>query len=221
MSVFAAVVSAAHSAVDALATFLTPVAGSLAVALAIVLFTVLVRLLISPLTYLQARRAKRAAALAPQSEQLRKKHTEDAVALAGATLALQRANGVSPFTSLLPALVQWPFFAVMYRVALHAPSGAVFGVPLGAHLAAGWPVFGVLLMCSVLLARRAAAMMPVTAPAGDAAVQVAGILRFLPYLTVFAVAWLPLAGSLYLVTSTAWTALEQTLWRRPAPASSR
>jgi YidC/Oxa1 family membrane protein insertase len=28
------------------------------------------------------------------------------------------------------------------------------------------------------------------------------------------VAYLPLAGAIYLVTSTAWTAVEQAIWRR-------
>jgi YidC/Oxa1 family membrane protein insertase len=43
----------------------------------------------------------------------------------------------------------------------------------------------------------------------------------LPFLTVVMVAWLPLAGGLYLVTSAAWTALEQAIWRRPAPVTNR
>ena len=36
----------------------------------------------------------------------------------------------------------------------------------------------------------------------------------LPFLTVAVVLWLPLAGALYLVTSTAWSALEQLVLRR-------
>jgi YidC/Oxa1 family membrane protein insertase len=36
----------------------------------------------------------------------------------------------------------------------------------------------------------------------------------LPYLTVVVAAFAPLAAGLYLVTSTAWTALERAIWRR-------
>jgi YidC/Oxa1 family membrane protein insertase len=43
----------------------------------------------------------------------------------------------------------------------------------------------------------------------------------LPFLTVAMVAWLPLAGGLYLVTSAAWTALEQAIWRRPPAVADR
>ena len=88
MSIFAAfdaVVGVAHSAIESLAAVSTP-------ALAIILFTVAVRLLISPLTYLQVRGERRRAALAPQLEELRDKHKDDPLTLATETLALQRAK---------------------------------------------------------------------------------------------------------------------------------
>jgi YidC/Oxa1 family membrane protein insertase len=97
------------------------------------------------------------------------------------------------------------------------PAGALFGVPLTAHLFAGWPVFSALLAFAVLLGWGSVRRMRRTAteePAG-----IARILQYLPYLTVFMVAYLPLAGALYLVTSTAWTALEHAVWRRPVGVS--
>jgi len=48
-----------------------------------------------------------------------------------------------------------------------------------------------------------------------------GFLKYLPYLSVLAVAWMPLAGGIYLVTSTAWTALEQAVYRRPVTTGNR
>lgn len=215
---FGALVGAAHSAIEGLASLLTPLAGSFSVALAIVLFTLLVRLAVSPLSYLQVRSARRRAELdrrlAPQLAALRKKHAQDPMTLATETVALQRANGGGPFAGLLPGLVQAPFFMVMYRVAYHAPAGVLFGVPLAAHLAAGWPVFAVLLVVAGAVAWRSARR------AADLPQQFA-LLRYLPYFTVLAVAWLPLAGALYLVTTTSWTALEQAVWRRPAPSRPR
>jgi YidC/Oxa1 family membrane protein insertase len=204
MSIFpalGAVTGAARSAVEGLASLFHPLAGDLSVALAIVVLTLLVRLAISPLTYLQVRSGRRREALAPQLAALRKKHAADPATLATETLALQRANGLSPFAGLLPGLIQWPFFMVMYRVAYRAPDGVLFGVPLSAHLVAGWPVFAVLLVVAGVVAWFAAR-------------RLASVLRLLPFLTVLTVAWLPLAGSLYLVTSTTFTALEQAFWRR-------
>jgi YidC/Oxa1 family membrane protein insertase len=262
-----AVVGVAHSALEGLATLLNPVAGSLSAALAIVLFTVAVRLLISPLTWLQARSARRGAALAPQLAELRSRHGDDPVLLATETLALQRANGASPFAAMLPALAQAPFFMLMYHLVKPGPgapagvlAGQLFGVPLTAHLGAGLPVFAVLLMLALALAwwsarrtRRllAATASPTAGPAdspgaaspraasrgadpgspgavgagGDPALPGAALLPkimgALPFLSVVMVAWLPLAGGLYLVTSAAWTALEQAVWRRPPPPINR
>jgi YidC/Oxa1 family membrane protein insertase len=322
VAAFDAVVGVAHSAIEGLSTLLTPTVGGLAAALAIVVCTILVRLLISPLSWLQARSAKRGAALAPEIAKLREKHKDDPVKLAGETLALQRANGAGPGTSLLPALVQAPFFMIMFRLVqpgAGAPSGLLagnlFGVPLTAHLTTGLPIFAVLLAIATGLAiwtsRRARKALAPPAPKGTrgdspkgmdgggalpvgglarvdyggpatvgreplgavagaqegaraaragtpkgtparAPKQAAGVakstgagnragtggaaglaaaegaaplvgrlLGVLPYLTVLMVAYLPLAGALYLVTSTAWTALEQALWRRPAVGTNR
>ena len=215
-----AVLGLAHSVLEGLATLLTPLAGGLAAALAIIVFTLLVRLLISPLTWMQARSARRGAALAPQLAALREKHAADPMLLATETLALQRANGASPFAAMLPALAQAPFFMLMYHLVqpgAGAPTGVLagqlFGVPLIAHLSAGLPVFAVLLVLALALgwwsSRRARQLLP------DDAAGIARVFTWLPYFTVLMVAWLPLAGGLYLVTSTAWTALEQSIWRRP------
>jgi len=222
MSIFAAfgaVVGVAHSAIESLATLLIPIAGGHAGALAIVLFTLAVRLLISPLTYLQLRGERRRVALAPQVEKLRARHRDDPLALATETLALQRAAGAGPFVSLLPALAQAPFFMIMFRLVQPGPgvvtgllAGRVLGVPLTAHLAAGLPVFAVLLALAVLLAWWSARRMR-RAMTGEPT-GVARILPLLGYLSVVAIAYLPLAGGLYLVTSAAWTAFEQVSWRR-------
>jgi YidC/Oxa1 family membrane protein insertase len=203
MSIFSAsgaVVGAAHTVIAVLA-------GHLPAAVALVVFTLFVRALISPLTYLRIRAERRGAALAPQIEKLRARHRDDPMKLATETVALQRANGAGPFVSLLPGLAQAPFFMIMYRVALHPPAGALLGIPLTAHLLAGLPVFAVLLAVALALAHLSARRLTT--------------FRFLPYLTVAVVAWLPLAGALYLVTSTAWTALEHAVWRRPVTTGNR
>ncbi|MET0416249.1 MAG: membrane protein insertase YidC [Actinoplanes sp.] len=173
-------------------------------ALTIVVLTLLGRLLISPLSYLQIRAERRRQALEPQVAKLREKHRDDPLTLASETLALQRANGAGPLASLLPGLAQAPFFLIMYRVALDAPAGAVLGVPLTAHLWAGLPVFAVLLALTAVLAWWNARRLR-----GGSI-----ILRYLPYLTLFPVAWMPLSGALFIVTSTAWAAAEQAFWRR-------
>jgi YidC/Oxa1 family membrane protein insertase len=224
MSIFAlfgAVVGVAQSAIEGLATLLFPLAGGLAGALAIVVFTVLVRLLISPLTYLQVRGERRRAALAPQIDKLREKHADDPLTLATETLALQRAAGAGPLASLLPGLAQAPFFIIMFRLVQPTAgavtgllAGSLLGVPLTAHLLAGLPVFTVLLAVAGALAWWSARRMRRNATGLGRAIAL------IPYLTVLAVGYLPLAGALYLVTSSAWTAVQYAIWRRPVPTGN-
>lgn len=197
---FDGAVGAAHCAIEQLATVVPA-------ALAVILFTLLVRLLISPLSYLQVRGERRRRALAPQIAKLQEKYRTDARKLAAETIALQRANGVGPVVGLLPGLVQAPFFLIMYRVALEAPAGYFLGVPLAAHLVAGLPAFALLLTLAGVLAWWTSRRMRALSGSPP-------LIRCLPYLTVLAVAWMPLAAGLYLVTSAAWTALEHLVWQR-------
>ena len=95
---FDAVIGAAHATIEGLAALLSSFAGGTAAAAAIVLFTVAVRLLLSPLSYLQIRNERRRAALAPRLTDLQHKHRDDPATLVSETFALYRANGVGPLS---------------------------------------------------------------------------------------------------------------------------
>ncbi|MCW3841131.1 membrane protein insertase YidC [Micromonospora yasonensis] len=248
--------SVAATVVTWLADTLAPLAGGAATAAAIVLFTVGVRLLISPLSLAQVRGERRRAALAPEVRDLQRRYADDPARLQSELFALYRRAGASPVAGCLPALLQAPFFLVMYRLFATGdglddsssasltprsdlePSGALLdeklaGVPLGWHLGDGLSVavvavFGVLLAALLALAwwssrraRRAAATGAVagTPTEGPGAAALARVLPLLPYTTVLVALVVPLAAVLYLVTATAWTALEQAVLRRPQPAS--
>ncbi|MBO4209517.1 YidC/Oxa1 family membrane protein insertase [Micromonospora echinofusca] len=258
-ALFDSVVGAASDAVTALAAVLAPVAGGSAAALAIVLFTIAVRLLISPLTVAQIRGERRRAVLAPQIRQLQQRYADDPARLRVELSALYRRAGANPLAGCLPALLQAPFFLVMYQLFSTADPGRgllaqrLAGVPLGQHVTDGLagaagPLFGVLLLVLLLLAwstsrrmRRAAAVGadaaagagPTAAGSGspaagagaatagtDVAAGLARVLPLLPYGTVLVALVVPLAGVLYLVTTTAWTAGEQALLRRQKTSTS-
>ncbi|MEU1603668.1 YidC/Oxa1 family membrane protein insertase [Micromonospora matsumotoense] len=225
--------AAAGSVVGWLAELLTPLGGA-ATAAAIVLFTIAVRLLISPLTVAQVRAERRRAALAPQLRQLQQRYAGDPATLQSELFALYRRAGASPVAGCLPALLQAPFFLVMYRL-FGTGDGAgglldarLAGVPLGWHLGDGVSpsvlvVFGVLLAALLVLARflsrraqRAAASAGAPTDQPGAAL-LARVIPLLPYGTVLLALVVPLAAVLYLVTTTGWTVAEHVLLRRPQP----
>ncbi|WBB79431.1 membrane protein insertase YidC [Micromonospora sp. WMMD882] len=236
-----AAVGVASTAVGTLATGLAPLAGGAATAAAIVGFTVAVRLLITPLTVAQVRGERRRAALAPQLAELRRRYGDDPARLQRELAGLYRTAGAGPLAGCLPALLQAPFFLVMYRLFSvgdrAALAGELVGVPLAHHLTDGvagaaGPLFGVLLLGLLGLARLSSRRMRRTMAAGSAGLTgsagsgvgpgavgdvgaVAGrILPLLPYATLPVALLVPLAGVLYLVTTTAWTALEHAVLRR-------
>lgn len=229
-------VAAAGAAVSWLAGTIAPLTGGAATAAAIVLFTVAVRLLISPLTVAQVRGERRRAALAPLVRDLRRRYADDPVRLQSELFGLYRSAGASPIAGCLPALLQAPFLLVMYRLFTTGEGGTgllterLAGVSLGHHVTDGLtgaagPLFGALLAILVALAwwtsrrmRRTATATGMVAGApveGPGAATLGRLLPLLPYATVLVALVLPLAAVIYLATTTAWSALEQLVLRRP------
>jgi YidC/Oxa1 family membrane protein insertase len=150
-------------------------------------------------------------------------HAGDREALGRETMALYRAGGVSPLAGCLPALAQAPFLFLMYRLFTTADGDAsllgdtFFGAPLGWHVLDGPAGAAQLLVLLVLLgvlawrsSRRIRATMVTDVGPLDR------VLPLLPYATLVVAALVPLAATLYLVTTTAWTALEHAVLRRPS-----
>ncbi len=119
-------IDVAYHLVSALAGAFAPLLGGLAVAAAIVLFTIMVRLLVLPLSYYAFRGQRAQARIAPQIQELYKRHSGQPERLQRELSALRAREGAGMFTGCLPALLQIPFFTVVYRLFL---SGAVGGRP--------------------------------------------------------------------------------------------
>ncbi len=77
-------------------------------ALSIVVLTVIIKLILFPLTLQQLRSTKAMQALQPQIADLKKKHGKDQQALAVATQQMYKEYGVNPAAGCLPLLVQLP-----------------------------------------------------------------------------------------------------------------
>lgn len=237
----AAVLDAAHTALLGLASLLEPLAGSAAAALAIVLVTLAVRALLVPLGVMQVRAEVTRRRLAPKLAELQRRHRKNPETLQRKTLELYRAEGVSPFAGMLPALAQLPVVSVLYGVAVSPMLNGqpnellretLFGAPLGLSLPGmlGASPLDALVPLALMLViaivawftRRQTLRMAAAAPAAEGPLAgMTSTLAWLPFLTVVIAAFLPLAAVIYMTVTTTWTFLERTVLRArltpPAP----
>lgn len=82
--------------------------------LAIIGLTIIVRLILFPLTWKQYRHALSLQALQPKMKELQRKHKEDRNKLQAETMKLYQEHRVNPFASCLPLLLQLPVFIALY-----------------------------------------------------------------------------------------------------------
>ncbi len=83
---------------------------------AIIILTLLIRVLLLPVTIHTARVQVRMRLLQPKIDELRKKHKDDKTLQSQALMALYKEEGVSPFSSCLPLIVQLVVLLVLYYV---------------------------------------------------------------------------------------------------------
>ncbi|MER7400044.1 YidC/Oxa1 family membrane protein insertase [Streptomyces sp. NPDC000151] len=240
MSVFATL----GAALGHLADVLSPVFGASATAAAIVVCTLAVRAALHPLARAAVRGEKSRTALAPQMAEIRRKYAKDPERMQREVTDLYRKAGASPLAGCLPMLLQLPVFFLMYHLFTSSSSGLLgerlLDAPLGGRwadaLADGGP-FGPhgMVYCALFVlvaavatwnyrrARKATAQATAkaaaagTAGAGAEIPGMGAVTKLAPLLsfaTLLTVAVVPLAASLYVVTSTTWTACERTLLLR-------
>ncbi|MFS0854007.1 YidC/Oxa1 family membrane protein insertase [Microbacterium sp. 179-I 3D4 NHS] len=240
----AALLDAAYGALLGLSTLLEPLAGASAAALAVVLVTLLVRSLLIPVGFSQAKAEQTRARLAPRLRELQRRHRKNPERLQRETLALYRDENTSPFAGMLPVLAQAPVVGILYTLFLRPEIAGhpnallahdLFGAPLGTSLVsavfggtatpATLAVFGVLLLVMTVVAevtRRVFRPAPVE---GDSPLNSIGLQRalgILPHLTAVFAVFVPLAAALYLTVTVAWTLVQRVLLRRryPLPGSA-
>ena len=83
--------------------------------LAILILTVVIRLLVFPLTWQQQKSTAATAELQPKLEEIEKKHKGDQEVIQQKTMELYREHGVNPLGGCLPTLIQFPILIGLYR----------------------------------------------------------------------------------------------------------
>jgi YidC/Oxa1 family membrane protein insertase len=84
--------------------------------LAIIVLTILIRLILYPLSVKALKSQKALQALQPKMQELQKKYKDDKEKQAKETLELYRKEKINPFSGLFLALIQLPILIALYRV---------------------------------------------------------------------------------------------------------
>jgi YidC/Oxa1 family membrane protein insertase len=230
LSLFDPAVHLLHSVVLALSGLLDPSLHGQSVAVALVLTTLAVRAALVPLSVRVLRAERSRAALAPELARLRARYGKDRRRLGEELLAAHRRAGTGPLAGAGAALAQAPVLLTVYLLcrtpviggtANAVLGGSLGGLPLAIHLpfvlsAGPVAVLTAAVLLAALLAVAVASSRQGTARARAAGVEGAMLLpaRLLPYGLLVTAAVVPVAVSLYLLTSTTWSVLERAVLPR-------
>ena len=107
-----------HPLMHALEFVATPLLGvvpaGVAGALAIILFTIILRLVLLPLSLVQIRSQRAQMTIQPELKAIQRKFKGDREGLARAQMALYKERGINPAAGCLPLLIQMPILFGMY-----------------------------------------------------------------------------------------------------------
>ncbi|MCX2455801.1 membrane protein insertase YidC [Lacticaseibacillus nasuensis] len=121
----------------------------------IIVFTLLIRVVIFPLSYMQIKSMGKQQELAPQLKELQKqyssKDTETQRKLQEATQKLYADNGINPLMGCLPLLVQMPFLFALYQ-AIARTDALKQGTFLWMNLAKPDPLFILPILAAIFTA---------------------------------------------------------------------
>jgi YidC/Oxa1 family membrane protein insertase len=87
---------------------------------AIVLVTLLIKLILFPLSYKGMMSMQKLKDLAPQMKELKEKHGKDPQKMNAKMMEMYKKNGANPMGGCLPLILQIPIFFAIYRVLLNA-----------------------------------------------------------------------------------------------------
>ncbi|WP_235857601.1 YidC/Oxa1 family membrane protein insertase [Paenibacillus albiflavus] len=90
--------------------------------LAILVITVLIRLIILPLSLKQFRSSKKMQELQPEMKKLRDEHKANPQKMQEETMKLYQKHGVNPLAGCLPAIVQMPILIALYQAIMRNPN---------------------------------------------------------------------------------------------------
>ena len=188
----------------------------------IVALTVIVRMLLVPLTVKQIHSMQNLQRFAPQMKEIQKKYKSDKQKQNEELMKFYRENQINPAASCLPMLAQFPVFIALYyalRNFSHEPASLHPGslsflhfIPsIADHTTSHWGGFVLLV---VYVASQMASTLYMSATV-DKTQRI--IFMLMPLVFVFVIAHFPAGLVLYWVTTNLWTVGQGLITRRLVP----
>ena len=186
----------------------------------IVALTVIVRLVLVPLTVRQIHSMQNLQRHAPQMKEIQKKYKADKKRQQEELMKFYRENNINPAASCLPLLAQFPVFIALYLVLKHFPHAPGDNLEwlglwnITAKASAGWgPVLVAVYAASQLASSY---FMSATADRAQRIMLLVLPIAFIPFIINFKVGLV-----LYWMTTNLWTVGQGLITRRlmPRPAT--
>jgi YidC/Oxa1 family membrane protein insertase len=158
---------------------------------AIILLTVLVKVVLMPLTHKSFQSAERMKALKPEVDKISEKFKDDAAAKQKATMAMYKENKVNPLGGCIPSLLQMPIWFALFSTLRTSPE--LYRAPFF-----GWihDLSNPIVMGALMFVQQ-----KYTPMTGDSA-QAKMMLYFMPIMFTAMMLFLPSGLTLYILVNT-------------------
>ncbi len=213
-----------HWVLVTLSGWFAPLGYSWQWGLAIIGLTVIVRLILFPLTWRQYKSAQQMQVLQPQIKELQKKYKNDRAKLQEETMKLYSEHRVNPFASCLPLLLQLPVFIALYAaIAGKGPLSApeyqesvklLFNAPFLWIAKLGLPDPTYILLILYVATQMISTELMVATQSDQTQKW---IMRAMPIMFVLFLFRFPSGLFVYWVTTNVWTIGQQLIIRRTMP----
>ncbi|MDD5307837.1 MAG: membrane protein insertase YidC [Deltaproteobacteria bacterium] len=183
---------------------------------AIILLTVVVKVVLTPLTHRSFVSAERMRQLKPQVDELNVKYKDDAQAKQKAMMDLYKQNGVNPLGGCLPTLLQMPIWIALYTTLRTSPE--LYRAPFFGwirDLASPDPYF----VTPIVMGGLMFVQQRITPMAGDS-MQNKMMMYFMPIMFTAMMLFLPSGLTLYILVSTVLSILHQYYIHRRSPRTA-
>ncbi len=177
--------------------------------LAIIALTLLIKLILNPLTRKSMKSMKGMQELQPQLQKVREKYKDDRERLNLETMNLFRAHKVNPMGGCLPMLLQMPIYIALYKVLYNATElyhAPFFGFYHDLSAPDPYFIFPILLGIFMVLQQK------LTPSVGDPAQ--AKMMMIMPVVFSLFMLFLPLGLVLYIFVNTLVTVLQQWMHQK-------